>query len=98
MSIYFVLGCMEVRAEIRLRTESDPYAILMRAVDELRRNGWHDVAHACLVLFADAIPDEGLLMHNGSLHSGLASWVVAGARARLLRSVTHSCRTHSRTF
>ena len=62
---------MAVRAEIRRRAESidvadpditTPNAILLRAVDELRKNGWYEVAHACLVLFAGAVPDEWLLM------------------------------------
>eukprot|EP00955_Chlamydomonas_euryale_P072099 361291-Chlamydomonas_euryale.AAC.2 len=62
-----------VRAEIRRRVIAEPDvttpdAILMRAVDELRQSGWYGVAHSCLVVFADAVPNPYLLSCTQARH------------------------------
>jgi hypothetical protein len=58
------------RTEIRKRAETPlvavpdittPDAILARAVDQLRTAGRYDIAHACLVVFAGAMPDPALI-------------------------------------
>lgn len=64
-------------------TAAAPDAILMRTVNGLHLVGRCDLAHACLVVFAGAVPDPALLQHcHDSDTSWLVAWLVDSARAR----------------
>ena len=73
-------GEVRRRAESRAVSVTTPDAILARAVEELRKAGRFDVAHACLVLFAGATPDPILLGLNADPDGGLAYWLVKYTR------------------
>lgn len=108
-----------IRAEIERRAQSPAVAgpdvmtaeaILERAVNDLRNAGWYDIAHACLVVFANATPDPGLLFgytqapavchHNGELcsHSSRPenSGVAAGAHCGLANWIVGSAQDCAR--